>query len=360
MGFMEKLRLAILFGGNSSEHEVSCISGASVAEGLLALGHQIYKIGITKTGRWLWYLGPEENMRNGSWEKDPGCVPAILSPDSETHGLVVNRRGVQEIIRLDAVFPVLHGRNGEDGTVQGLLDLAGIPYVGCGVLASAMCMDKAVANTLFDAAGIPHTPWLALRRSETRDFAQVLRAVKEKLAYPIFVKPAVGGSSMGITKVKNDEELRAAVDLAARHDDKIVFEQGVTGQEVECAVLGNEELFASLPGEVESCNEVYDYEAKYQSDGASKLYLPAKLPQQKLEEVRDLALQAYAALGCTGLSRVDFFVEQAGGRVLINEINTLPGFTSISMYAKLMEMTGVEFPQLLEKLLELGFKRANR
>ncbi|MDL2324581.1 D-alanine--D-alanine ligase [Ruminococcaceae bacterium OttesenSCG-928-A16] len=357
---MEKQRIAILFGGNSSEYEVSCLSGAAVAEGLAELGHTVHKIGITKAGRWFLYTGQTENMRDGSWEQDPTCLPAFISPDTGTHGIVCNRGGKLETIELDVVFPVLHGRNGEDGTVQGLLELAEIPYVGCGVLASAMCMDKAAANTVFDAEGIPHAPWLALTRRQTEDFAAVLRTVKEKLHYPIFVKPAVGGSSVGITKVKTDKELQEALALAALHDDKIVFEQGISGQEVECAVLGNQTLFSSLPGEIESCNEVYDYEAKYQSGGASKLFLPAKLPQHKLEEVRDLALRAYAALGCTGLSRVDFFVEHGTEKVMISEINTLPGFTSISMYAKLMEMSGVTFAELLTKLLALALERANR
>lgn len=357
---MKKPQVLILFGGNSSEHEVSCISGASVADGLVAAGYKTQKIGITKVGQWLLYPGPTQNMADGSWQKDPACVPAFISPDTTVRGVICLQNGKAELLHPDVVFPVLHGRNGEDGTLQGLLDLSGIPYVGCGTLSSATCMDKAVANTLFDAAGIAHTPWLALTRAQAQDFAQVLRIVTEKLAYPIFVKPSVGGSSVGISKAKNNNELRAAVELAFLHDDKVVFEQGVDGHEVECAVLGNDVLFSSLPGEVESCNEVYDYEAKYQSGDASKLYLPARLPQQKLEEVRNMALKAYAALGCAGLSRVDFFVERESGRVMLNEINTLPGFTSISMYSKLMDMSGVPFNELLDKLIALALERANR
>lgn len=355
---LAKIRVAVLFGGVSSEHEVSRISAAAVADSLDPDKYEVLKIGITKKGRWLLYPGPTDKMQDGSWERFPDCAPAFISPDRPTRGIVYNHNGVFDTLKLDVIFPVLHGRNGEDGTVQGLFELSGIPYVGCGILASAMCMDKSVTNQVFDTVGIPHTPWLAMHRDETGDMDEVLRRVGEKLAYPVFVKPAVGGSSVGVTKVKRPEDLHKAVLLATAHDQKILFEQGVTGKEVESAVLGNRDPFATLPGEIEPCNEIYDYEAKYQSGDASKLHLPARLPQQKLEEVRQLAVQAFCALNCSGLARVDFFVEEGTERVLINEINTLPGFTSISMYAKLMEMSGVSFTELLDKLITLAFERA--
>lgn len=354
---MERLHIAVIFGGNSSEYEISCLSAVSVIEGLESQGHTVHPIGITRSGSWRLYSGPVEKIKDGTWHNAEDCAPAVLSPDNAVRGISCMRDAVLEIIKIDVIFPVLHGKNGEDGTVQGLFELAEIPYVGCGVLASAACMDKAVANTFFDAAGIAHTPWFSLGNAELSDFDVVKAMVKEKLKYPIFVKPAVGGSSVGISKVKNEEELENALKLAKQYDSKVVFEQGVVGKEVECAVLGNDVLFSSLPGEVESCNEVYDYEAKYQSGDSSKLYLPARLEEEKLFEVRDLALKAYKVLGCEGLSRVDFFVENTTGKVLINEINTMPGFTNISMYAKLMEMSGIPFEELLEKLLILALER---
>ncbi|MFV0413012.1 MAG: D-alanine--D-alanine ligase family protein [Oscillospiraceae bacterium] len=355
---MAKQKVAVLFGGVSSEHEVSLISASAIIENLPASQYEVLKIGITKKGRWFLYPGPVENIRNGSWSESADCVPAFISPDRPNHGLVVNHNGHFDLLKVDVVFPVLHGRNGEDGTVQGLLDLAGIPYVGCGLLASAMCMDKSVTNQSFDDAGLAQTPWASAGRRELDHFEALQARLAAKLRYPIFVKPAVGGSSVGVTKVHTPEALREAMMLAAAHDRTIVFEQAVQGREVECAVLGNGEPLASRPGEVVSCNEIYDYEAKYQSGDASKQYLPARLSSQKLEEVRAAALQAYRALGCAGLARVDFFIEEGTERVLINEINTMPGFTPISMYPKLMEMEGISFPALVERLIQLAFERA--
>lgn len=358
MYLLAKMRVAVIFGGASSEHDISCISASAVAEALDADKYEVYKIGITQRGRWLLYPGGTEGMCTPDWHENPDVVPAILSPDRTTRGIITSIGGSFDVIKIDLAFPVLHGRNGEDGTVQGLLEMAGIPYVGCGVLASAACMDKAFANRIFDATGIAHTPWLVADRRDLFEFDQLLFKISEKLSFPLFVKPAVGGSSIGITKVKDSAELRAAVQLASAHDNKILFEQAVVGREVECAVLGNHDPDATLPGEVVSCNEIYDYEAKYRSDGGSKLHLPAPLGEEKLKEVRAMALRAYEALGCEGLSRVDFFVEEGSERVLLNEINTMPGFTSISMYSKLWEMTGLAFPDLCDRLVALALERA--
>lgn len=355
---MEKMRVAVIFGGVSSEHEISCISASAIADNLDPDRYEVYKIGVTARGRWLLYPGSTEEMCNDAWHENPDNVPAILSPDRTTRGLVTCIDGSFEVIKIDLAFPVLHGRNGEDGTIQGLLELAGIPYVGCGVLASAACMDKAFAGQIFEAAGIPHTPWLAADRRDVGNFDQLLFRLSEKLSFPLFVKPAVGGSSIGVTKVKTPEELKAAVQLASAHDQKIIFEQAVVGREVECAVLGNYGPEATLPGEVVSCNEIYDYEAKYKSGDESKLYLPAPLHEEKLKEVRAMALRAYKAMGCEGLSRIDFFVEEGTGRVLLNEINTMPGFTTISMFPKLWEMSGLSFPDLCDRLVELALERA--
>ncbi len=357
---MAKLRVAVLFGGVSGEHEISCISAASVVENMDADRYEIFKVGITKKGRWLLYPGATTGMRDGSWETFADCVPAFISPDATTRGLVVNHNANFDVIKLDVCFPVLHGPQGEDGSVQGLLELAGIPYVGCGVLSSAVCMDKAAANLVFDANNIPHTPWMAITRHELRDFDGLLFRLQERIKFPVFVKPASGGSSLGVSKVKQAELLRSAIQLAMAHDDKVVLEQAVDGQEVECAVLGNQEPIVTLPGEIESCNEVYDYEAKYQSGDASRLFWPAQLPQQKLEEVQEMAKRTYAVLGCEGLARVDFFVERGSGRVFVNEVNTMPGFTTISMYPKMIEHTGVAFPRLVDRLIELAQERVER
>lgn len=354
---MAKQRVAVLFGGMSSEYEISCISAAAVIDHIDRDKYDVMPIGITKNGRWLLFPGSTDLIREGKWETFPDCAPAFISPDRTTHGIVTSHEGSFDVVKLDMVFPVLHGYGGEDGSVQGLLELAGIPYVGCDVLSSAMTMDKAVANLVFDAAGIPHTPWLAITRREAANFDDIVARVQGKLAFPIFVKPATSGSSIGVSKAVDWDSLRTAIQLASAHGPKIVLEQAVVGQEVECAVLGNHELFGTLPGEIVSCNEIYDYEAKYQSGDASVLHLPARLDKEKLEEVRDMALVAYRALGCTGLSRVDFFVEEGTQRVILNEINTIPGFTPISMYPKLMEHAGISFTQLTDRLLQLAFER---
>ena len=265
-----------------------------------------------------------------------------------------------EKLHIDVVIPVLHGLWGEDGTVQGLLELAGIPYVGCGVLASAVCMDKAVANALFEANGVPHTKWLAANRWEIEsDLEGVCEGVEKKLGWPVFVKPANAGSSVGISKVNSREELKKAIDLALENDRKVVFEAFVDGQEVECAVIGSDPAVATRPGEILAGAEFYTYDDKYKN-GVSQTVIPAHLPEAKLDEVKTYAAMAYTALNCEGLARCDFFVEKGTGRVLINEINTFPGFTAISMYPKLMEHEGLPVPALIDRLIELALERKEK
>lgn len=356
---MSKLRVAVIFGGMSSEHEVSCVSGAAVADNMDTEKFEVIKVGITKSGKWLLYAGNTNAMRNCTWQQSEYCTPAYISPETETHGLVVCDNTQMRTIKLDVIFPVLHGTYGEDGTVQGLFEMAGIPYVGSGVLASATCMNKSATNTIFDAHGFAHTPWLLLHREDIQDMSAVHKTIDEHMSYPVFVKPSSEGSSVGVYKVAVPAKLQEALLLAAELDEKIIVEQAVIGQEVECAVLGSgEDIFATLPGEIESCNEVYDYEAKYQSGDASKLYIPARLSEQKLCEVRDMAKKAYTALGCEGLARVDFFVQEKTQKVLISEINTMPGFTPISMYPKLMANEGISFTELISKLIQLAVKKA--
>ena len=262
-----------------------------------------------------------------------------------------------EKLHIDVVLPVLHGLWGEDGTIQGLLELAGIPYVGCGVLASAVCMDKAVANALFACHGIPHCAWAAYTRAQLEaDPAGIAAHLAETLGWPIFVKPANAGSSVGVTKAGSPDELARAIQVALENDRKVVFESFVDGQEVECAVIGSEPAAATRPGEILAGAEFYTYDDKYKN-GVSQTVIPARLPEEKLDEVKELAARAYTALGCEGLARCDFFVERGTGRVLINEINTMPGFTSISMYPKLMEHEGTPLPQLIDRLIALAMER---
>ena len=359
----QKIRVGLLFGSVSSEHEVSLVSAAAWAEALSELDkkYEVILVGITKAGHWLRYSGPIAAIRDGSWEQDASCVPCVLSPDRGDHGLLVRGKDGCFVERLDAVAPILHGKNGEDGTIQGLLDLAGIPYVGCGVLASAVCMDKAAANTMMDAAGVPHCKWCYAARPEAeQSMDTLLDRVEKQLCYPVFVKPANAGSSVGISKAHNRAELETAIAVALREDDKVVFEEFIDGQEVECAAIGNpddpDSVTATRPGEILAGAEFYTYDDKYKN-GVSQVVIPAHLPEQKLDEVRNAAIHAYLALGCTGLARCDFFVERGTGRVLCNELNTMPGFTPISMYPKLMEQEGLSFAALTDRLIGLALAK---
>ena len=358
---LKKLKVAVLFGGASSEHEVSRMSATSVLNNLDTEKYDVLPVGITKDGRWYLYSGPVEDLCSGAWERHSGNVPAAICPGSGLAGLVAFENGVCRSLPVDVVFPVLHGKNGEDGTIQGLLELAGLPYVGCGVLGSAVCMDKAVANALMDAAGVPHCRWAAASRADLAlNGPVVLDAVEAKLGYPIFVKPANAGSSVGISKAADRAMLEQAVEIALREDDKVVFEEFVDAQEVECAAIGNPDdpstVATTRPGEILAGAEFYTYDDKYKH-GVSQTVIPAHLSEEKLDEVKAAARKAYLALNCAGLSRCDFFVERGTGRVLCNELNTLPGFTPISMYPKLMEHEGYSYPALVDKLLQLALHR---
>lgn len=354
---MSKLTVAILFGGVSSEYEVSLMSGTSVILNTPADLYDVVMVGITRGGRWLHYNGPVELIREDKWADSPYVAAALLSPDRTHHGLLVERGGVAELICLDAVFPVLHGKNGEDGTIQGLLELAGIPYVGCDPLSCAMCMDKAVTHTILADAQIPQAKWVTLRGADCADFDATEQRLREALDYPMFVKPANAGSSVGITKAHDANELRGALALALTHDKKIVVEEFIDGVEVESAVLGNDEPFVSVLGEIVPCKEFYDYEAKYLND-ATELYIPARISDEAAALVRETAAKAYLALGCSGLTRIDFFVKRDGSGVVLNEPNTIPGFTSISMYPKLMEASGISYSELIDRLFRLALDRA--
>ena len=356
---MTKIRLCVVFGGASSEHEVSCVSAASVLSHLSPDKYEISKIGITKAGRWLLYPGPVEAMRTGEWEKDPGNLPCSILPDRTSGGLAVFGEKT-EFRTLDCVFPVLHGKNGEDGTIQGLFELAGVPYVGCGVLASAVGMDKSYTKLVADSIGVTQAKYLVFRRHEfDKAPADFLLRAEETLGYPIFVKPANAGSSVGISKAKNAADLEKAVALAFRHDRKIVLEEAVVGRELETAVLGNEEPTAAVVGEVLPAEEFYSYDAKY-NNADSVLVIPAELPEGVSDRIRETAVRIFSALDGRGLSRVDFFLRERDGEVVFNEINTLPGFTDISMYSKLFDAAGVPYGELVDRLVACALEEHGR
>lgn len=348
--------LLVIFGGCSSEYEVSLRSSASVLRNIDTDKYSVYTLGITKDGRWFFYTGDIDSIENDSWLRDELTTPALLSPDKKDKALIIlNDMGAYEKLPIDVIFPVLHGKNGEDGTIQGIFELAGIPYVGCTPLASAMCMDKAVTNAVADSAGILGAKWVAFTKAEYFQGRVNLAAAESLLGYPIFVKPANAGSSVGISKAHNQSELLAAIDLAFVHDYKVVLEETLVGREIECAVMGNDIPVASCIGEILPTAEFYDYDAKY-IDNSTGLAIPADLPAEVSERVRAEAVKAYSTLGCTGLSRVDFFLSPEG-KIYLNEINTLPGFTSISMFPKLFGQVGVPYSELIDRLIEYAEER---
>ena len=355
---MDLKKVLVLFGGASSEHEVSRRSAYYILNSIPKDRFGIVTIGIRKDGCWLLYEGDFEKIPGGEWEEDPSCRRAFLSPDPSVHGIVVEEENGIRYEKIDVIFPVLHGKNGEDGTIQGLFELSKIPYVGCNTLASAACMDKAVTHTLLSAVNIEQAHYLwffSYRYLEDPEGARKIEAkVSARFNFPVFVKPANAGSSVGVSRVQRIEDFRAAVEKAAREDGKIVVEEGVLGQEVECAVLGNRKPLASTVGEIGATAEFYDYDDKYVS-GTSQLYIPARLSSEKIEEIRAIACRAYWHLGCSGLARVDFFVKE-NGQVILNEVNTLPGFTSISMYPKLWEACGKTGEELVCDLIDYAFE----
>jgi D-alanine-D-alanine ligase len=385
---MEKLRVGILFGGRSGEHEVSLLSAASVLNAIDKEKYEVVPIGITKDGRWLTAEHAENllqgkimleprNLRAGDPETTPSAAvlargEAVVVPPEPVHhqtGLVpfqtdaaMMRRASDRAINVDVIFPVLHGTFGEDGTIQGLLELADIPYVGAGVLGSAAGMDKDIMKSLFMAAGIPIVKHVTILRSAwENDPKRVQKLMESKLTYPVFVKPANLGSSVGISKAHNRKELGPAIEEAAKFDRKIVIEQGVGGKkekarEIECSVLGNDDPVASVPGEIVPGKEFYDYTAKYVDEG-SQLIIPAKLTRAETKKVQDMAVAAFKAVDCSGLARVDFLMDPKTQKIYLNEINTMPGFTSISMYPKLWAASGLDYADLIDRLIQLGIER---
>jgi D-alanine-D-alanine ligase len=348
----KRLRVGILFGGRSGEHEVSLASAASVIRGLDPDKYDAVPIGITKEGHWLISAGAQkmlpEVLRGGQ---------RVMMTADPTDAALVRLDGSGGGQRVDVVFPVMHGTFGEDGTIQGLLDLAGLPFVGAGVLGSAIGMDKDVAKRLLQAAKIAVVPWITVQRADwEREPKEIQRAIEKKFKYPVFVKPATLGSSVGMTKVHSRAELAPALNLAAEFAMKILVERAMVAREIEVSVLGNSDPKASIPGEIVPHREFYDYAAKYLEEG-TQLLIPAKLKPAQVGKIQKIAVDAFRALELSGMARVDFFLEKKDGKIFLNEVNTIPGFTSISMYPKLWEASGIPFRELIDKLIELALEQ---
>jgi D-alanine-D-alanine ligase len=347
----KRLRVGVLFGGRSGEHEVSLVSAASVIRGMDPDKYEAVPVGITKDGHWL--------VGEGAAKLLPDILKSgrrvMLTADPTEAAIVPLDRGAGAQ-RFDVIFPVMHGTFGEDGTIQGMLELADIPFVGAGVLGSAIGMDKDVSKRLCEAAGIPVVPWVTVFRWRWEKEPAVVQAeIEAKFPYPVFVKPATLGSSVGMTKVHNSAELAPALNLACEFGMKILVEQAVSAREIEVSVLGNHDPQASVPGEIVPHREFYDYTAKYLEDG-TQLLIPADLKPTQMKKIQELAVKAFRTLELLGMARVDFFLEKKGGKLFLNEVNTIPGFTSISMYPKLWEASGIGFRELIDKLIELALE----
>ena len=353
---MQKIKLAVIFGGMSTEHDVSIVSGTSIIKNLNQDKYEIFPIYIDENGNWYEYT---KNINEIGKIKVGDKIQEIKQIENPMNYLK----------QMDCIFPVLHGLYGEDGTIQGLFELLKIPYVGCKVLASSISMDKAYTKIIFEKAGLNQTPYVYIREDKgkyryiEKDFTEEIYEIKElakkieeKIKYPMFIKPSNSGSSVGINKAKNTKELQEAIEYASKYDKKILVEQGIEGREVECAVLGNENVIASCVGEVLSAEEFYSFDSKYNNQ-ASRTQIPADLPKEIAEEIRKQAIKAFKAVDGSGLSRVDFFVESGTNKIIINEINTLPGFTNISMYPKLFEKSGIAYSELLDKVINLALEK---
>ncbi len=353
---MKKLNVCVLFGGISPEHEVSLRSAESVLNHMDAEKYNVFPVGITKEGKWILYGGADYALLpTGEWEQHPDNRPVAISPVRD-QGLLRFEGDCVVREQIDVVFPVLHGENGEDGAIQGLMQLAGIPCVGPDVAASAVAMDKTLTKLVVDHAGLTQAAWQLVRNSDlTAHMEQILDQLEGRFAYPMFVKPADTGSSVGVSKAADRAALQQALTAAGQFDEKILVEEFIHGREVEVAVMGNDSPMASACGEIDSGADFYDYDSKYITD-TSTAYIPARIDEEVAEQVRDAAVKIYSAIGCRGLSRVDFFVTYEDNRVVFNEINTLPGFTSISMYPKLFDASGIPFGQLIDELLRLAME----
>ncbi len=350
---MSKLTVAVLFGGQSSEHEVSLVSANTVITNINKEIYDVVLIGITKDGRWL-HVEKQEDIASGEWLNSN--TTAVISPDTSQKGILLMKDGQVTVQHVDVVFPVLHGLNGEDGTVQGLLELSKIPYVGCGVLASSVSMDKLYTKIIVDTLGVRQARYVGVFAEELDNMEEAVAKVEATLEYPVFIKPSNAGSSKGVSKAHDRKELETGLVEAAKHDRKILVEETIIGREIECAVLGSRDVKASGIGEIKAAAEFYDFDAKYNNE-ESKTIIGPELPEGVEEKVRDAAVRIFKAVDGQGLSRVDFFLENGTNDIVFNEINTMPGFTSISMYPMLWENKGFSKERLVEKLIQLGLAR---
>ncbi len=351
---MNKKTVAVIFGGQSSEHEVSLNSASMIISNMNEEKYYIIPIGITKEGQWLIYDGPVEHIKTGEWKKYG--TPAIISPDATQKSILKIVGGRIKEIPVDVIFPVLHGKWGEDGTIQGLFEMAQIPYVGDGVLSSSVSMDKVFTKIIASNANIQQAKYLWFYDHQLKQCEEIVKQIEKELQYPCFIKPANTGSSIGISKAHNREELEKALHYASQFDKKIIAEEFIDGREIECAVLGNENPIASGVGEIFSAGEFYDYDAKY-NNAASKTVVPADLPQEITEKIREIAIAVFKAVEGSGLARVDFLIQKDTNCIIFNELNTLPGFTSISMYPMLWEAEGKTKKMLIDELISFALER---
>lgn len=346
---MEKKKIAILFGGNSTEYEVSLQSAYSVIVHLDPRKYDAILLGITRDGVWLRYYGDIENIPKDTWYREKDCVPAFISPSRDVHGVIEFSGGEVKTTRIDKVFPILHGKNGEDGTVQGLIELAGIPLIGCSMLSSVLCMDKDRSHKLVQLAGVTVPEAVVLsKRSEGQEIFRETKSLK----YPLFVKPVRAGSSFGITKINGKGQLLAAVEAALIHDDKVIIEENIEGFEVGCAILGNEDMIIGEVDEIELTKGFFDYNEKYTLEN-SKIHMPARIDEITAEKIKRTAVTIYKALDCSGFARVDMFLTPKG-EIVFNEVNTIPGFTSHSRYPNMMKGIGLSFENIIDTLINLG------
>lgn len=348
-----KKNVVVIFGGDSSEHDISCLSAATVIRNMDKEKYNVILVGITKEGKWL-LVDKVKDIEDGSWRE--GEVRAFISPDTTTRALVILAEGTYKVQKVDVIFPVLHGMNGEDGTIQGLFELSKIPYVGCGVLASAVSMDKVYTKIIVEKLGVDQAKFVHVRETDFEKLDLAMDRVEKEIPYPVFVKPSCAGSSKGVSKAENRKELEEALYEAVKHDRNILVEETIVGREIECAVLGDrKEVKATCVGEILAAADFYDFDAKY-NNAESKTVIDPDMPEESKEKIRKDAVEIFKAVDGFGCSRVDFFLEESG-RVVFNEINTLPGFTSISMYPMLWKACGLDTPQLIDTLIEQAMTR---
>jgi D-alanine-D-alanine ligase len=345
--------IAVFFGGQSSEHEVSCKSVLNVLENLDEKKYETQIIGITKEGKWL-YVPSAEKVKDESWRQ--GTVSALLSPDTSHHGILLCEDGTYRLKKVDVLYPVLHGLYGEDGSIQGLFELSGIPYVGSGVLSSSVCMDKITTKIFVEQLGICQARFVTDVRNDLKEIDKTVSEAENTLGYPVFVKPSNAGSSRGVSKANNRAELKRAIEVAKKHDNRVLIEEAIVGREIECAVLGGWKPEAAGPGEIIAAAEFYDYDAKYNNEDSLTIINP-DIPEDIKENVRESAIKIYQHVNAYSQSRVDFFLENDTNRLIFNEINTLPGFTNISMYSKLWMEKGYDMTMLLDKIIETAGER---